>query len=73
MQNKKKFCQYISYSSYRYAIFGLSCYLLYNLFNERKTLSLLEAIKHFIGIAAICMIIGIVISSISWFFIQKNK
>lgn len=70
--HQKRPLLYIANSSFRYTIFGLSAYLLYFLATDQEKMQLREAISHFGVVVLISLIVGLLISSVTWWFIRKR-
>jgi TRAP-type mannitol/chloroaromatic compound transport system permease large subunit len=72
IRHRKGPLAYIADSSFRYAVFGLSAYLVYSVATDRETMQIREGILHFGIVICICVAIGIVISSLTWWFMREK-
>ena len=63
---------YIADSSFRYTVFGLSAYLVYFVATEREKMPLREGILHFCIVISICLAVGLVISTLTWWFMREK-
>ncbi len=69
---QKRPLPYIADSGFRYALFGLSVYLLYFLATDQEKMQLREAISHFGIVVLVSLIVGLIISSVRWWFMKRG-